>query len=84
MQFETQTIFTLADFLKSLSANEYYDIAQRLYNEWAESDVKKPVEKLKRLVQIKERHTFSRLNQAFTQWKTLNDFVGILEENDRM
>jgi len=25
--FETRAIFTLADFLKSLSANEYYDIA---------------------------------------------------------
>ena len=25
--FETNAIFSLADFLKSLSANEYYDIA---------------------------------------------------------
>jgi hypothetical protein len=45
-----------------LSANEYYDIAQRLYNEWVDSDVKKPIDKLKRLVQIKERHTFTRVN----------------------
>lgn len=32
MQFETKAIFTLADFLKGLSANEYYDIAQKMYN----------------------------------------------------
>jgi hypothetical protein len=27
MPFETKAIFTLADFLKQLQANEYYDIA---------------------------------------------------------
>jgi len=32
IMFETRAIFTLADFLKSLSANEYYDIAQKLFN----------------------------------------------------
>ena len=34
--FETKAIFTLADFLKSLTANEYYDIASKLYNDWNE------------------------------------------------
>jgi hypothetical protein len=27
MMFETKAIFTIADFMKSLTANEYYDIA---------------------------------------------------------
>lgn len=30
--FETRILFTLADFLKSLGPNEYYDIAQKVYN----------------------------------------------------
>ena len=30
--FETRALFTLADFLKSLEPNEYYDIAQKAYN----------------------------------------------------
>lgn len=30
--FETRAIFTLADFLKSLGPNEFYDIAQRVFN----------------------------------------------------
>jgi len=32
--FETRAIFTLADFLKSLGPNEFYDIAQKVYNRW--------------------------------------------------
>lgn len=39
--FETKAIFTLADFLKSLSANEYYDIAQKIYNHWQDLEGKK-------------------------------------------
>jgi len=38
--FETKAIFSLADFLKGLSANEYYDIAQKLYSDWAEEETK--------------------------------------------
>ena len=34
MPFETKAIFTLADFLKQLQANEYYDIAQKFYSDW--------------------------------------------------
>ncbi len=33
-EFETRAIFTLADFLKSLGPNEYYDIAQKFFNKW--------------------------------------------------
>jgi len=32
--FETKAIFTLADFLKELKPNEYYDIAQKLFLSW--------------------------------------------------
>ena len=32
--FETRAIFSLADFFKSLSTNEYYDIANRLFTQW--------------------------------------------------
>jgi len=31
-EFETRSIFTLADFFKSLGPNEYYDIAQKIFN----------------------------------------------------
>ena len=40
-QFETRGIFTLADFLKSLGPNEYYDIAQKVFNQWDRNDDKK-------------------------------------------
>jgi hypothetical protein len=36
MAFETKAIFSLADFLKQLEANEYYDIAQKFYTDWLE------------------------------------------------
>ncbi len=36
--FETRAIFSLADYLKSLSPNEYYDIASRIYSEWSEKE----------------------------------------------
>jgi hypothetical protein len=29
--FETRAIFTLADFLKGLGPNEYYDIASKIF-----------------------------------------------------
>lgn len=38
MVFETKAIFALADFLKTLTANEYYDIAQNLYNSFMGED----------------------------------------------
>jgi hypothetical protein len=44
--FETKAIFSLADFLKSLSANEYYDIAQKLFNDFSEKEKKDPQLKL--------------------------------------
>ena len=39
MPFETMAIFSLADFLKQLEANEQYDIAQKLYSEWQEKEI---------------------------------------------
>ena len=39
MPFETKAIFALADFLKQLQANEYYDIAQKLYSQWVEERI---------------------------------------------
>ena len=35
--FETRALFTLADFLKSLGPNEYYDIAQKVFNSWEDA-----------------------------------------------
>lgn len=54
--FETRAIFTLADFLKALSANEYYDIAQKLFNKWTEKETKKNFDKLEKVVKIKEKN----------------------------
>ena len=53
--FETKAIFALADFLKTLSANEYYDIAQKMYNAWSEDDSKMPMKKLESLVKIMDK-----------------------------
>lgn len=39
--FETRAIFTMADFLKSLGPNEYYDIAQKIFNKWDKKEGKK-------------------------------------------
>jgi len=47
--FETRAIFSLADFLKSLSPNEYYDIAQKIFVQFEESRMPK-VEKAAELV----------------------------------
>ena len=32
--FETRAVFTLADYLKSLGPEEYFDIAQKVFNFW--------------------------------------------------
>ena len=63
--FETRAIFTLADFLKSLGPNEYYDIAQKLYNEWDSSTsstgpLNDVAIKLRRFVRIADKHALIR------------------------
>lgn len=37
--FETKAIFTLADFLKALGPNEFYDVAQKLYLNWEKNQI---------------------------------------------
>jgi len=51
-QFETKAIFSLADYLKGLTPNEYYDIAARVYSEWQEienNEISKKLDKLWKL-----------------------------------
>ncbi|TNV82785.1 hypothetical protein FGO68_gene11827 [Halteria grandinella] len=56
MPFETKAIFTLADFLKQLQANEYYDIASKYFSDWV-TDQQAFQPKLTRFAQILEKHT---------------------------
>ena len=63
--FETKAIFALADFLKSLSANEYYDIAQRLFTQWQEKDHREPFDKVKSLIKIYEKHARAKVQRGF-------------------
>ena len=82
--FETKAIFTLADFLKSLTPNEYYDVAQKLYNEWSEDEVKGTHKKLKRIVEIREKFEWKRMNRSFQEWKRQKECIDIIEENENL
>ena len=69
--FETRAIFTIADFLKGLSPNEYYDIAQKLFTNW-EHKCKKKVSmeaRLSKLAKIAEKTHTSKLFQGFSAIK---------------
>ena len=71
--FETRAIFTLADFLKGLGPNEYYDIASKIFGQWEESLKKKeeqPVAaKIKKLVSILENKTRIVLQRTLGELK---------------
>eukprot|EP00347_Sterkiella_histriomuscorum_P011834 403370925 len=84
IMFETRAIFTLADFLKSLTANEYYDISQKFYNQWAQQESKAHIDSLIKAVKIKEKVLQKDLQTAFYQWKQNYQFAQILEENEKL
>ena len=84
MAFETKAIFTMADFLKQLSPNEYYDIAQKLYNEWMDEEVKQTKTKMRKVIEIKERLEMASKVRAFYQWKYYKDCFSLIEENQNM
>ena len=72
--FDTRAIFTIADFLKGLSPNEYYDIAQKLFTSW-ENECQKTESmeaKLTKLARIGEKRRTSRLFQGFSAIKFNN------------
>lgn len=82
--FETKAIFSLADFLKSLSANEYYDIAQKLYNDFADNEKKDPYWKLEKVAKIIIKKGSVQLRSTFLKWKQLNIFADLIDENDKL
>ena len=82
--FETRAIFTMADFLKSLTPNEYYDIAQNMYNEWQEKERRKNVKQLEKLVRIREKHIMAEKMQGFQRWKQFYEVSELLLENEKM
>jgi hypothetical protein len=71
--FETKAIFTLADFVKSLGPNEYYDIAQKTFLRWEQKDeskrTKKIRSKIKLLVRIKTIQNQHARHVAFIKLK---------------
>lgn len=71
MPFETKAIFTLADFLKQLEANEYYDIAQKFYTEWLEERLGTK-KKLTKVIDIYSKFTNTKITRAFYEWKAFS------------
>ncbi|CDW85157.1 UNKNOWN [Stylonychia lemnae] len=84
IMFETRAIFTLADFLKSLTANEYYDIAQKIYNQWQIQEGKKHFDSLTKVVKLREKILLNERQNAFMKWKQVNEFSNLLEDNEKM
>lgn len=80
MPFETKAIFTLADFLKQLHANEYYDIAQRFYSDWLD-DRLGTKDKLQQLFDTLSRTINNRKIAAFYQLKS-NARITFLEQEN--
>lgn len=80
MPFETMAIFTLADFLKQLQANEYYDIAQKYYTEWLEESLGSK-RKLQRLVAIMEKCARGNRTRAFFHWRSTACQAHLMSEN---
>ena len=80
MPFETMAIFTLADFLKQLQANEYYDIAQKFYTEWLEERLGTKI-KLQRFQDLMSKCAEKRKSRTFNQWKTLARQAHLDQEN---
>ncbi len=80
MPFETKAIFTLADFLKQLHANEYYDIAQRFYSDWLEERLGTK-DKLKQMMETLDRAATNRKVAAFYQIKS-NARITFLEQEN--
>ena len=80
MPFETKAIFTLADFLKQLQANEYYDIASKFYSEWQDEQFGfRP--KLQRLVEILKKWETHQKMEALYQMKS-NSRISFLEQEN--
>jgi hypothetical protein len=73
-------IFTLADFLKQLQANEYYDIAQKYYTEWLEESLGTK-SKLQRLVDIMGKCASARRTRAFYHWRSTACQAHVVSEN---
>ncbi len=81
MPFETKAIFTLADFLKQLQANEYYDIAQKFYSEWLDEQLGFRT-KMERFVDIMGKAVRNRRIDAFYQLKS-NARITFLEQENQ-
>ena len=80
MPFETKAIFALADFLKQLQANEYYDIAQKFYTEWLDERLGTSA-KLQRMHEILDRALKNRKVDAFYSLKSNAKITFLEQEN---
>lgn len=73
-QFETKAIFSLADYLKSLTANEYYDIAARVYSEWQDQENNEITKKLEKLWKLADFGSEQLCRDSFAKWKEMRNF----------
>ena len=83
MDFETRSIYALADLFKSLSTNEHYDLAQRLYARWLQEEEDAYERKMRALVNTYGNLLRQEKRQFFSTWQTVTQVAGQLAEKDR-
>ena len=83
LDFETRSIYALADLFKSLSTNEHYDLAQRLYARWLQEEEDAYERKMRALVNTYANLLRQEKRQFFSTWQTVTRVSGLLAEKER-